>query len=72
MSGVIDQYRKPADKARADAVASLPRGRELHLNSAKRLDEIDLGLDSIARAKLQNDEAKLIATPLRPSPLISR
>ncbi len=59
MSDVIDQYRKLADKARSDAAtASLPKVRELHLRSAERLDEIISGLESVAKAKVRNEEAK--------------
>ena len=63
MSYVIDQYRKLARKARLDAAtASLPKVRELHLRSADRLDEIILGLESVAKAKFRNEEAKRNAT----------
>jgi hypothetical protein len=59
MSDVIDQYRKLADKARSDAsTSSLPKVRELHLRSAERLDEIISGLESVAKAKVRNEEAK--------------
>ena len=63
MSDVIDQYRKLADKARSDAAtASLPKVRDLHLGSAARLDEIIFGLESVAKAKVRNEEAKRNAT----------
>ena len=59
MSDVIDQYRKLADRARSDAAtASLPKVRELHLHGAERLDEIISGLESVAKAKVRNEEAK--------------
>jgi len=59
MSDVIDQFRKLADKARSDAAtALLPMVRELHLRSAERLDQIILGLESVAKAKVRNEEAK--------------
>ncbi len=59
MNDVIDQYCKLADRARSDAAAaSLPKVRELHLRSAKRLDEIISGLESVAKAKVRNEEAK--------------
>ena len=59
MSDVIDEYRKLADKARSDAATgSLPKVRELHLRSAERLDEIISGLESVAKAKVRNEEAK--------------
>ena len=59
MSDVIDQYRKLAVKARSDATtALLPKVRELHLRSAQRLDEIIFGLESVAKAKVRNEEAK--------------
>ena len=59
MSDVIDQYRKLADSARSDAAtALLPKVRELHLRSAKRLDEIISGLETVAKAKVRNEEAK--------------
>ena len=59
MSDVIHQYRKLAVKARSDAAtALLPKVRELHLRSAQRLDEIIFGLESVAKAKVRNEEAK--------------
>ncbi len=59
MIDVIDQYRKLAKKARSDAAtASLPKVRALHLRSAERLDEIISGLESVAKAKARNEEAK--------------
>ncbi len=59
MIDVIGQYRKLADKARSDAAtASLPKVRDLHLRSADRLDEIISGLESVAKAKVRNEEAK--------------
>ena len=59
MIDVIDQYRKLARKARSDAAtALLPKVRELHLRSAERLDEIISGLESVAKAKVRNEEAK--------------
>ncbi len=59
MNDAIEQYRKMANKARSDAAsASLPKVRELHLRSAKRLDEIISGLDRVAQAKNENEEAK--------------
>ncbi len=58
-SDVIDQYRKMASKARSDgAAASLPNVRHLHLQSAKRLEDIVLGLESVAHAKVRNENAK--------------
>jgi len=63
VSNVIDQYQKLADKARSDAAAAaLPRVREMHLGSAKRLDEIISGLARVAQAKSENEEAKRDAT----------
>ena len=62
MSDVIHQYRKLADKARSDAAASLSNVRQLHLRSAQRLDEIISGLESVAKAKCRNEEAKRNAT----------
>jgi hypothetical protein len=54
-----DNYRKMADKARADAAeTSLPNVRQLHLRSAERLDALISGLDSVAEAKSRNDTAK--------------
>ncbi len=59
MNDVIGLYRKLADKARSDAAsASLPNVRDLHLRSAERLDELILGLESVAHAKVRNDNAK--------------
>ncbi len=59
MSDIIDQYRKMADQARSDAAAaSLPNVREVHLRSAERLDAIISRLDSVAQAKVRNDDAK--------------
>ncbi len=59
MSDALDHYRKLAGKARADAAsASLPNVREMHLSSAKRLDEIISGLESVAHAKVRNENAK--------------
>ncbi len=59
MNDAIEQYRKMANKARSDAAsASLPKVRELHLRSAKRLDEIISGLESVAHAKVRNESAK--------------
>jgi len=59
MSDVIDQSRKLANKARSDAAtASLPKVRDLHLRSAERLDELISGLESVAKAKVRNEEAK--------------
>jgi len=59
MSDVINQYRKLAVKARSDAAtASLPKVRDLHLRSAERLDEIISGFESVAKAKVRNEEAK--------------
>lgn len=59
MSDQANHYRKLADKARSDArAASLPNVRQLHLKSAERLDEIILGLENVASAKMRNDEAK--------------
>ncbi len=59
MSELINQYRKMADKARSDAAAaSLPNVREVHLRSAERLDAIISRLDSVAQAKVRNDDAK--------------
>ena len=59
MSDQANHYRKLADKARSDAMtASLPNVQQLHLRSAERFDEIILGLESVAGAKMRNDEAK--------------
>ena len=59
MSDVSDQYRILADKARSDAAAaSLPNVRQLHLNSAERLEKIVAGFESLAQAKRRNEEAK--------------
>ena len=59
MSDVIEQYRKMASKARSEAAAAtLPNVRQLHLRSAERLDEIVLGLESVAHAKVRNEIAK--------------
>lgn len=59
MSDVIDQYRRMARKARSEAAASLlPNVRNMHLQSAERLDEIISGLESVAQAKVRNDNAK--------------
>ena len=59
MSDQINHYRKLADKARSDArAASLLNVRQQHLRSAERLDEIISGLESVAGAKMRNDEAK--------------
>lgn len=59
MSDVIDQYRKMADKARAEAAAAmLPNVRQLHLRSAGRLDEILSGLEKVSLAKSRNEGAK--------------
>ena len=59
MSDQANHYRKLADKARHDAkAASLPNVRQLHLRSAERLEEIILGLENVAGAKMRNDEAK--------------
>jgi hypothetical protein len=59
MTSQTDHYRKLADKARSDAqAAALPNVQQLHLRSAERLDEIISGLESVAGAKMRNDEAK--------------
>lgn len=59
MIAAFDQDTKLADKARSDAAtALLPKVRELHLRSAKRLDEIISGLESVAKAKVRNEAAK--------------
>ncbi len=59
MSDIIDQYRKMAAKARSDAAAaSLPNVRKVHLRSAERIDAIISRLESVAQAKLRNDDAK--------------
>jgi hypothetical protein len=59
VSDVIEQYRKMASKARSEAAAALlPNVRQLHLRSAERLDEIVSGLESVAHAKVRNDNAK--------------
>lgn len=59
MSDLLIQYRQLAQKARADAeAASLPNVQQLHLRSSERLDEIVLRLESVAEAKMRNDEAK--------------
>ena len=55
----MEQYRKMASKARLDAAAaSLPNVRQLHLRSAERLDEIVSVLESVAHAKVRNENAK--------------
>jgi len=62
MNDVIKQYQKLADKARSDAAsAALPKVRELHLRSVQRLDEFISGLQSVAKAKVRNEEAKRAA-----------
>ena len=62
MSDAIEQYRRMAANARADALAAtLPNVRELHLRSAHRLDEIVRGMEKVSRAKSANDEAKRCA-----------
>jgi hypothetical protein len=62
MSDPIEQYRKMAASARADAMAAvLPNVRELHLRSARRLDEIVQGMEKVSLAKSANDEAKRCA-----------
>ena len=59
MSDLANHYRKLADKARADAgAASLPNVRQLHLQSAERLDQIISGIVSVAQAKARNEEDK--------------
>ncbi len=59
MSDVIEQHRKMANRARLDAAAaSLPNVRKMHLQSAERLEEIIAGLESVAQAKIRNDNAK--------------
>jgi len=59
MSDIAEMYQKLADKARSDAAtATLPNVRQLHLRSAERLDEIISGIQSVAKAKLRNEEAK--------------
>ncbi len=59
MSELVDQYRKIADQARSDAAAALlPNVREVHLRSAERIDAIISRLDSVAQAKVRNDDAK--------------
>lgn len=62
MSDAIEQYRKMADKARAEAAAAtLPNVRQVHLRSADRLDEIVRGMEKVSLAKSANDEAKRCA-----------
>jgi hypothetical protein len=62
MSDAIEQYRKMADKARAEAAgAMLPNVKQLHLRSADRLDEIVRGMEKVSLAKSENDEAKRCA-----------
>ena len=59
MSDIAEMYQKLADKARSDAAAAtLPNVRQLHLRSAERLDEIISAIQSVAKAKLRNEEAK--------------
>ena len=54
-----DLYREMAAKARRDAeAAALPNVRQLHLQSAERLDEIAQGIERVAQAKTRNDVAK--------------
>lgn len=61
MSDVAEQYRKLAEKARAyAAAASLPNVRNMHLHSAERLDQIIVGIESVAQAKTRNETAKAI------------
>ena len=63
MSDQANHYRKLADKARSDArAASLPNVQQQHLRSAERLDEIISGLESVAGAKIRNEEAKASIT----------
>ena len=59
MSDLANHYGGETDKARADAgAASLPNVRQLHLQSAERLDQIISGIVSVAQAKARNEEAK--------------
>jgi hypothetical protein len=63
VSDVIEQYRKMAYKARLEAdAASLPNVRQLHIRSAERFYEIIEGLESVAHAKVRNENAKRAAT----------
>lgn len=63
MSDAIEQYRRMAANARADALAAtLPNVRELHFRSANRFDEIVRGMEKVSLAKSANDEAKRCAT----------
>ncbi len=58
-STVGEQYRKMAREARAHAgAATLLNVRQLHLQSAERLDEIVLGLERVAQAKARDESAK--------------
>jgi hypothetical protein len=62
MSDVIEQYRKMAAKARAEAAAAtLPNVQQLQLRSADRLDEIVRGMEKVLLAKSANEEAKRCA-----------
>ena len=59
MSVAIEHYQRMADKARLEAKAALlPIVREMHLQSAERLDSIVFGLERVAQAKLCNEDAK--------------
>ena len=52
-----------AVKARSDAAeASLSNVRQMHLQSAERWEEIISGLESVAQAKVRNEDAKREAT----------
>lgn len=69
MNDQADHYRKLAAKSRSDAKASsLPNVQQLHLRSAERLDEIISGLESVAEAKVRNEEAKAGIVSGRPDP----
>jgi hypothetical protein len=51
-----------ANKARSEAdAASLPNVRQLHIRCAERFDEIIAGLETVAHAKVRNENAKRAA-----------
>jgi hypothetical protein len=59
MSDLADQYQQMAEKARSDAdAATLANVRDVHLRSAERLDQLASQIQSVARAKSRNEEAK--------------
>jgi hypothetical protein len=63
MSDAIEQYRRMAVNARADALAAtLPNVQELDRRSDYRLEEIVRGMEKVSLAKSANDEAKRCAS----------